>query len=257
MKRARMLGAMAGLVGLVALAAAGCTSHVGAAAQVDDKTIGTETVRGIVDRGMAAYTAYVTAHPYAAAQQTPVARDDLQRRALGNLVEYQLDLTEARKRGITLSPQEADAYYQSYAIFGSGSVAAFEQAGASAGFAPEDLRTIIRTYALESKIEDAIAPDLVASSADVRSAYTSALTQFNVKTLPLTFAEASPFLARQLMNQQRDAKLRPILASAGRADHVSVNPRFGVWSADDISVLAADGSIATKATPVPELNLAS
>jgi hypothetical protein len=249
-----MLGAV---VGLVALAVAGCTNHAGAAAQVDDKTIGTDTVRGIVDRGMSAYTAFAATHPDAASQQTPVTRDDLQRRTIGNLVEYQLDLTEARKRGITLSPQEADAYYQSYAIFGSGSVAAFEQAGASAGFAPEDLRTIIRTYALESKIEDAIAPDLVASSADVKSAYTSALTQFGVKSLPLSLTEASPFLARQLMNQQRDAKLRPILAATARTDHVSVNPRFGVWSADDISVLAADGSIATKGTPVPELNLAS
>lgn len=254
MKRARVLGAV---VGLVALAAAGCTSHAGAAAQVDDKTIGTATVRGIVDRGMDAYTAFAAAHPDAASQQTPVTRDDLQRRTLGNLVEYQLDLAEARKLGITLSPQEADAYYQSYGIFGSGSVAAFEQAGASAGFAPQDLRTIIRTYALESKIEDKIAPDLVASSADVKSAYSSALTQFNVKSLPLSYQQASPFLARQLMNQQRDAKLRPVLASAAHTNHVSVNPRFGVWSPDDISVLAADGSIATKAVPTPELNLAS
>jgi len=252
-----MLGAVVGLVGVVGVAASGCTSHAGAAAQVDDKSIDTATVRAIVDRGMAAYGAYAAAHPEVTAQQAPLTRDDLQRRTLSNLVEYQLDLAEARKLGITLSPQDASAYYQSYAIFGSGSVAAFEQTGAAAGFAPQDLPTIIRTYALESKIEDRIAPDLVASTADTRSAYDSALTQFNVKSLPLSFSEAQPFLSRQLRNQARDAKLRPILAAAARTNHVSVNPRFGVWSADDVSVLAADGSIATKATPLPELNLAS
>jgi len=256
-KRARMLGAVVGLLGVVALAVSGCTSHAGAAAQVDSQTIDTATVRGIVDRGMDAYNAYVAAHPDATSQQTPVTRDDLQRRTLSNLIRYQVDLTEASKLGITLSPQDASAYYQSYAIFGSGSVAAFEQVGAAVGFAPQDLPTIIRTYALESKIEDKIMPDLVASAADTRSAYESALTQFNVKSLPLSFAEAQPFLSRQLQNGVRGAKLRPILAATAGRDHVSVNPRFGVWSADDLLVLAADGSIATKATPLPELNLAS
>jgi hypothetical protein len=251
-KRVRVLGAVVGAVGL---ALAGCTSHAGAAAQVDDKTVSTDSVRAIVNRGMDAYSGFAAAHPDEVAQRQPVTRDGLQRTALGNLVEYQLDLIEARKLGVTLSPQEADAYFQAYGIFRYGGVAAFEQVGAASGFAPGDLRTVFRAYALESKIEDTIAPDLVASGAATRSVYDKTLAQLGAKSLPLTYAQAQPFLARQMQNDQRDAKLRPILTATSKDSHVSVNPRFGVWSADDIQVLAADGSIATKPVPTPELNL--
>ncbi|MBL7498571.1 hypothetical protein I6A84_29235 [Frankia sp. CNm7] len=241
---------------LLALAATACTSHAGAAAQVADTTIDTATVRGMVDRGMASYEAYAAKNPEAVAQQNPVTREDVQLRALNFLVQLKIEEAEARRLGVTLSPQELDAYYQAYAVFETGGVAALEEAAAAVGYAPKDLHdVVVRRFALDEKLADKTSPELVATDADIRSYYDSKLTELGVDSLPLSYEQARPFLSRHLMNDQRLAKLAPELVKAANREGVSVSPRFGVWSADDLVVLAADGSIATTPTPMPELNL--
>lgn len=258
MKSPRLFGAALALVA-VAVAATGCTSHAGAAAQVDNGTIDTSTVRSITDLSMDAYDAYAAAHPQVVAQveaqQGATTRDSVQRRVLNTLIRQRLDEAEARKLGITLTPQDFDAYYQATAVTSAGSVSAFEDLVRVYGYAPEDVRGAVRVDAFESKIADKLAPDLVASDTATRSSYDSLLSQLGVKTLPLSYEQLRPFLARQAMSKQRSAKVKPELVKISHELGVSVSPRFGVWSVDDLAVLAQDGSIATTPTPVTQLSL--
>lgn len=256
-KSPRLLGAA---LALAAVAMTACTSHAGAAAQVDNQKIDTSTVSAIADRGMAAYATYRAAHPDVVAQreaqQGPVTRDLVQRRALNSLIRIRLDEAEARKLGITLRPQDFDAYYQALAVTQAGSVPAFEQAVAVLGFSPQDVRTQVHVDALESKIADKLSPDLVGTDAQAKSAYDGLLAQFGVKSLPLTYEQLRPFLARDIvMGTARTDKITPELVKLSRQVGVSVSPRFGAWSVDDLQVLPQTGSIATTATPTPQLNL--
>jgi hypothetical protein len=238
---------LAGL-GLVLLAGTACTTHAGAAAQVGSDTIETSTLRGIVDRGVAAAAALPTRQ----ASQS-LDRGELQRRTLSTLVQLSLIQTAARRLGVSVSPQDVDAYYQAYGVLQFGSVAAFKQRAAAAGFAEPDVRTIVLSGALESAIEDKIAPDSVAPEADIRAQYNNIVQQ--VGKLPLSYDQARPYLARFLAGDQRAAKLRPLLTETARWEHVSINPRFGTWDAKTFAVSAADGSIATSAAPVPTVTL--
>jgi hypothetical protein len=247
------------VVGVLALAVAGCTSHAGAAAQVDDRTISTATLSGVVDRGMTAYTDFAAAHPDVVAQaeqqtgQGPLTRDTVQRQWLNYLVTARLDEAEAGKLGITLSPQEAAGFYQDYAVYSAGSAPAFEKDVPLFGIDPRDVRIITDMWALESKIEDAVSPDLISTEATAKSDYASRVSMLG--PLPLSFTEMLPFLERNNMLQQRTAKLTPLLIQESRTVGVSVSPRFGVWSPDDLAVLAQSGSVATVPTPIPTLNL--
>jgi hypothetical protein len=250
------------VAGLVALVVAGCTSHAGAAAQVDNQTISTATLGGIVDRGWAAYSAFVAANPAFVAQQeangqAPLTRDALQRQWLGTLVAVQLAEVEVRKLGLSVSDQDIDAYYQQVAVSQVGSVPNYDRAIAQVGVAPQDVRQIVRLDALQSKIEDKVAPDLIGTDSEARSAYDTLVASFG--TLPLTYAQMRPLLERtaQSVIDQRQAKLQPLLTQASKQVGVSVSPRFGVWSPDDVAVLAQSGSIATVPTPIPQLNLSS
>ncbi|WP_241842048.1 hypothetical protein [Pseudofrankia sp. BMG5.36] len=255
--RATLLGAA---LALVAVAMTACTSHAGAAAQVDDQKIETATVSAIADRGMAAYKAYAAAHPDVVAQreaqQGPVTHYLVQRRALNTLIRLRLDEAKAHELGITLTSQDFDAYYQALAVTQAGGIPAFEDAVGVLGFAPQDVRAQVHVDALESKIADRIAPDLVGSDAQAKSAYDALLAQFGVKSLPLSYAQLRSFLAHDIvMGTARTDKVTPELVKVSRQLGVSVSPRFGTWSVDDLQVLAQSGSIATTPTPVPQLSL--
>ncbi|WP_232793988.1 MULTISPECIES: SurA N-terminal domain-containing protein [Pseudofrankia] len=260
-RRPSSRGALFGAaLALVAVAMTACTSHAGAAAQVDDQTIDTATVSAIADRGMEAYTAYAAAHPDVVAQresqQGPITRDLVQRRALNSLIRVRLDEAKARELGITLTPQDFDAYYQALAVTQAGSVPAFEDAVGVLGFAPQDVRTQVHVDALESKIADKVAPDLVGTDAQAKSAYDGLLAQFGVKSLPLSYEQLRPFLARDIVEgTARSDKVTPELVKLSRQVGVSVSPRFGAWSVDDLQVLPQSGSIATTATPDQQLSL--
>jgi hypothetical protein len=250
------------MFGLIALAVAGCSSHAGAAAQVDNQTISTATLSGIVDRGWSAYTAYAAANPSFIAQlqasgQAPLTRDTLQRQWLSTLVAERLAEVEARKFGVTVSDQEVNAYYQQVAVSQLGSVPTYLHEIAQLGVAPQDVPRIVRLDALQSKIEDKIAPDLIASDSEARSTYDALVTRFG--TLPLTYVQLRPLLERnaQSVSDQRSAKLQPLLTQDSRQVGVSVSPRFGVWSPDDLAVLAQSGSVATVPMPAAQLNLSS
>ncbi|MCM3924406.1 SurA N-terminal domain-containing protein [Frankia sp. AiPs1] len=251
MKFSRLLAGV-GLAVLVGTAGTACTTHAGAAAQVGSQSIETAQLRGIVDRGLAAADGV----PAAQTGQTataPLNRLDLQRRTLTTLVQLHLLAGEADRRGVTLSSGAIASYYQAYAVLQFGSVPAFERRAAAAGFAPRDVSLIVRSGALESALSDRVSPHLLATEAETREQYNSIVDQ--VGRIPLTYAQAKPYLARFIVSQERSVKLRPVLAQAEKKDPISINPRFGTWNTGQFAVIAADGSIASRPAPTPTVDL--
>ncbi|MCM3887260.1 SurA N-terminal domain-containing protein [Frankia sp. R82] len=250
MKLPRLLAGV-GLSVTVVLAASACTTHAGAAAQVGSHAIETSQVRDIVERGLSAAEAVPAAQ---SGQSAASALDppELQRRTLTSLVQLQLMSDEARRRGITVSDADVASYYQAYAILQFGSVRAFERRAAAAGFAQRDVAIIVRSGALQSALSDRISPRLLATDAQTRSQYNSIVSQ--VGRIPLTYAQAKPYLARFIAADDRAAALKPVLDQAERKDPISINPRFGRWNADQFGIVAADGTIASSAVPAPTLD---
>ncbi|WP_239334124.1 SurA N-terminal domain-containing protein [Frankia sp. CiP3] len=235
-------------VALVVVTSSACTTHAGSAAQVGDEMIQTSTLRGIVDRGMAAVQAAGPAQDAQTGQSAaPIERSDLQRQVLTELVQTNLAEQRARQLGVTVTGQDVDAYYQTFGVLRYGSVAGFEKAVAQSGFAREDLQMLVRARALDLALADRLAPNALASDADAREAYDQSVAQFG--SLPLSFDQARPFLTR-LLSTERAAAVEAQLRQISQRVNVSINPRFGVWSASQLTVLAAAGSVAT--TPAPE-----
>ncbi|MBX6388560.1 MAG: SurA N-terminal domain-containing protein [Frankia sp.] len=284
MKFPRLLIAACGLLAVVGTA---CSNHAGAAAQVGDTTIDTSELSARVDRGLAAAEA-LTEDQVAFVgllfgnQLTwprTIDRSALQLNTLSLMVRLELLEAEADRLGITVTDQEVDATLQAMS-FQYGGIEALRLAFAANGTAPEDLPEIARADLLESRILDEVAPRLVASNDDTRKAYDNLLTAYddmrslctgatgdvrdacNVLTTPIGSATPSyeavrPYLSRLLQSDARQAELNPLLEDAARREGVSVSPRFGVWSVDDLSVVAdrTSGSIATTPTPVPTMDL--
>jgi hypothetical protein len=250
-KFSRLLAGV-GLAVLVGTAGTACTTHAGAAAQVGSQSIETSQLRGIVDRGLAAADGVQVA-PTGQTASAPLNRLDLQRRTLTTLVQLQLLAGEADRRGVTLSSGAVDSYYRAYAVLQFGSVQAFEQRAAAAGFAPRDVSLIVRSGALESALSDRVSPHLLATEAETREQYNSIVDQ--IGRIPLTYAQAKPYLARFIVSQERSVKLKPVLAQAEKKDPISINPRFGTWNTGQFAVIAADGSIASRPAPTPTVDL--
>ncbi|WP_101835094.1 SurA N-terminal domain-containing protein [Frankia canadensis] len=249
MKLSRLLAGV-GVAVLVGFAGTACTTHAGAAAQVGSSTIDTSKLRGIVERGLAAASTVPISQSGQSASSA-LNPPELQRRALTTLVQLNLLTEEAHRRGITLSEGDVAAYYQAYAVLQFGSVRAFEQRAAAAGFDQRDVSVIVRSGALESAISDQISPRLLATDAETRAQYDSIIDQ--VGRIPLSYAQAKPYLARFIVTDQRSAELRPVLARAEKADPISINPRFGRWDTDQFAIVAADGTIASRPAPTPTI----
>ncbi|EIV95581.1 SurA N-terminal domain-containing protein [Frankia sp. QA3] len=251
MKLSRLLAGV-GFVVLVGTAGTACTTHAGTAAQVGSQPIETSQLRGIVERGLAAADGV----PISQSGQTASSalnRTELQRRTLTTLVQLELFSGEAARRGITLSPADIASYHQAYAVLQFGGVRAFEQRAAAVGFAQRDVSVIMRSGALELALGDRVSPNLLATEAETREQYDSIINRFG--RIPLTYAQAKPYLARFIVRRERLAKLRPVLAQAEKKDPISINPRFGTWDTGQFTVIAADGTIASRPAPTPMLDL--
>ncbi|MCL9758256.1 SurA N-terminal domain-containing protein [Frankia sp. AiPa1] len=250
MKLPRLLAGV-GLSVTVVLAASACTTHAGAAAQVGSHAIETSQLRGIVERGLAAAETVPGTQSGQSAAST-LDPPELQRRTLTSLVQLRLMSDEAKRRGITLSDGDIAAYYQAYAVLQFGSVRAFEQRAAAAGFAQQDVAVIVRSGALQSALSDQISPRVLATDAQTRAQYDSIVSQ--VGRVPLTYAQAKPYLARFIVADERSAALKPVLDQAEKKNPISINPRFGRWDSDQFGIVAEDGTIATSVAPTPTVD---
>lgn len=239
--------AVAGTV-LVALTSAACTTHAGAAAQVGDSTISTATLRGLVDRGSAA----VAQNPTAGQS---LDKATLQRQLLSLLVTDRLVARQAEQLGISLDNQQVATYDQAFGVLNFGSVKKFHDQLAAAGVGAKDTDIYVRYAALQEAIEDRISPAPAVDDATLRKQYDAVVAQLG--KIPLSYADAKPWIQRFVANQQRSAALKARLVAASKDTTVSISPRFGTWDAAQLGVAAADGSIATKVAPAPGATTAS
>jgi SurA N-terminal domain len=237
----RMCAAAAGAA-LVAVTAAACTSHAGAAAQVGGSTISDSTLRGFAERGVVA----VSTNPTAAGQlNTP----DLQRKLLSLLITERLLEREASSLGVSVSPQDVDAYSQAAGAIEAGSLAKLTTQLGAAGLSAQDVPFYLRFGALQEAVEDKLSPAPAVSDATLRQQYDQVVAQYGA--LSLSFDAAKPWITRFMATDTRSTALANRLASLSHSTTVSVNPRFGTWDASQLGVEAADGSIATRIAPAP------
>jgi hypothetical protein len=240
LRRVVTAGALA-VVGVLGLSA--CTTHTGAAAQVGSQKIDRSTLRGMVDRGMAA----AAAAP-APVGSTPVQRPDLQSRTLGELVYLDLLRDQASSLGISVSPSDLSTYLQDFGILQFGNMPDFYAAAAQSGISRQDLNLFAERRVLETKIGEKLLPDAQAPVSEAKAFYDQQVAKYN--GLPLTFPAVQDFLVHVMVadTQVTPAVLNRLRELSGHR-HVSINPRFGTWDAKQFQVASADGSIATKAAP--------
>jgi foldase protein PrsA len=152
------------VVPAAALLLAGCShpAHAGAAATVGDDRITTNTVRDMVNRGLAAVPATAT-KPDAAA---------LGRQDLTQLIQVAVLKRVADSMNLTVTDQDIDAALSTAA--GSGDRASLEQNAAAQGVDATTLRTYAAVVAYEQKIAEAIPVD----AATLNQAYQQNLSSF-------------------------------------------------------------------------------
>lgn len=57
-----------------------------------------------------------------------------------------------------------------------------------------------------------------------------------------TLEQATPELRRTVLQQQRDSALQALLAKTANSLHITINPRFGAWDAETLSVVDRNAS---------------
>jgi hypothetical protein len=233
-------------VPVAVLCTSACTTHAGAAAQVGSGRISVSDLRGLVSRGLSAGS---TKEATAARSGSSLQRDEVQRRQLTFLISTELLKRLAGRLNVEVTPQDVDAYRQAFAALQYGGEPGLRSAAAAGGIAPADLPRYMEEGALELAVQDKAAGNNKATDSQITSAYDQVKQQF--PNQPLSLAAARPWLAKFLVSQQRTAVVRSRLTAQARSDGVSVNPRFGRWDGTQLTVAAADGSVATRQAPGP------
>jgi hypothetical protein len=203
---------------------------------VGGTTIETSQLSGLVDRGATAATSV----------QANVARADVQQFWLQTLIELQLAQRAAAAQGITLGPTDASVFLARYAPF-NGGLPALQQQAAQIGIAAGDLPTLFRAWVLEDRLADKVAPAVLAPDTAARQAY----DQLKGSYPGQTYEQLAPDLRRLLVFDQRRSAVLPVLQTEARSVGVRVNPRFGTWDIDKLSIGAPPNDLARAATPSP------
>ena len=234
--------AIAAALGSTALT--GCESKTGVAAFVGNSPIATSELAGYVDRGAKA----------AAGAQANVSRLEIQQFWLQTLIERDLARRVAQQQGLGLGPTDANVFLSRYAPF-NGGIDALHQSAAQIGIAPQDLPTLFEAWALENKIADRVAPTLLASDSDARQAY----DQLKGSYPGQTYEQLAPLLKQLLVFDKRRQAVLPVLQAEARKTGVQVNPRFGSWNIDRLSIGAPPTDLARPVSPsaVPSVSSGS
>jgi hypothetical protein len=232
--------AVAAALGSTALT--GCESKTGVASFVGASPIPTSELSAYVDRGAKA----------ALAAKAAVSRQDIQQFWLQTLIERDLAERVAQPQGLGLGPTDATVFMSRYAPF-NGGVDALRQSAAQIGVAEQDLPTLFEAWALENKIADKVAPTLLASDSDARQAY----DQLKASYPGETYEQLAPTLKQLLAFAQRRQAVLPVLQDEARTVGVRVNPRFGTWDIDRLTIGAPPTDLARPLTPSPVPSVAS
>jgi len=212
------------LVGGLMLAGCGGQARPGAAAFVGDERISTDRLQGVVTSALA---------NDAFAEQVADQRQAFQASVLSRLVRRELLVEAARRLDVSVSQAEIDvtrALIEAQSDPASGGIKA---AAAQSGIPASDLDATLRDLTLESKVgEKLLGEQAEVPPEQVRQAF----EQTGLANLGYTFETAQAQLRRELLRQQSSPVVGEYLSDlAGKVD-VTVNPRFGRFSAQQVAV---------------------
>lgn len=227
---------MAIVAALAATTLSACETKTGVAAFVGSDPIQTSTLSSLVDRGATA----------AAANGLSVTRPQIQQFWLQTLIELRLAQRVAAARGVTLGPTDTNVFMARYLPL-QGGLPALQRQAEGFGIAPSDLSTLFQALALEDRIADQVAPGLLAPDSAARQAY----QQLQASYPGQTYQQVGPDLRKLLVFDQRRAAVFPALQAEARTAGVRVNPRFGSWNLDRLTIGASPTDLARPATPSP------
>ncbi|MGI8538023.1 MAG: peptidylprolyl isomerase [Mycobacteriales bacterium] len=160
------------LAGLAVLLLSGCGNgqlRPGAAALVGEERITSDSLRQVVDRGLA--------DPQAA-QQLGADRVAFQRQTLARLLNREILDAAAQAEGVTVSQGEVDALLEQF-VMQVGSRETLEQQAAQSGIAPEDLTPFVRDIVLDMKLADQLTQDVEVPPEQLQAAYDQNIAQYD------------------------------------------------------------------------------
>jgi hypothetical protein len=234
LRRGAATVALAVAVGSIALS--GCETKTGVAGFVGQSPIETNQLAGYVNRGDQAATG----------AQANISRPEIQQFWLQTLIELRLAQRVAAARGVTLGPTDTNVFMARYLPL-QGGLPALQRQAEGFGIAPSDLSTLFQALALEDRIADQVAPGLLAPDSAARQAY----QQLQASYPGQTYQQVGPDLRKLLVFDQRRAAVFPALQAEARTAGVRVNPRFGSWNLDRLTIGASPTDLARPATPSP------
>jgi hypothetical protein len=230
------VAAVAVAAALGSMTLSGCETKTGVAGFVGKSPIETSLLAGYVDRGAKA----------AADANANVSRQDVQQFWLQTLIERDLAQRVAQAQGIGLGPTDATVFLNRYAPF-NGGPDALRQSAAQIGIAPQDLPTLFEAWALENKIADKVAPNVLAPDTAARQAYDQLKSAYQGQT----YEQLAPLLRQLLVFDQRRAAVLPVLQDEAKRVGVRVNPRFGTWDVSRLGIGAPPTDLAQSASKAP------
>lgn len=160
------------LAGLALLLLSGCGDgqlRPGAAALVGEQRITSESLREVVERGLA--------DPQAA-QQLGSDRAAFQRQTLSRLLNREILEAAAQAEGVTVSDSEVDAQLEQF-VQQVGSRETLDQQAAQSGIAPADLPRFVRDIVLDMQLADQLTEDVEVPREQLQAVYDQNIAQFD------------------------------------------------------------------------------
>ena len=163
---------LAAVAGVAVLALAGCGDAAvrsASAAMVGGTPISTDTLSGLVERGLA--------DPQAA-QQLGADRDAYQRQVLARLINSEVLEEAAERAGVEVTPGEVDTQIADFAEQAGGRES-LEQQAAQSGISPTDLPDFVRDIVLEQELGDELTKDVEVPPAALQAAYDQNIAEYD------------------------------------------------------------------------------
>lgn len=183
------------LAGLALLLLSGCGDgqlRPGAAALVGEQRITSESLRELVERGLA--------DPQAA-QQFGSDRAAFQRQTLSRLLNREILEAAAQAGGVTVSDSEVDAQLEQF-VLQVGSREMLDQQAAQSGIAPTDLPRFVRDIVLDMQLADQLTEDVEVPREQLQAVYDQNIAQFDQVRSRHILVPDEP-TARRILDQVR------------------------------------------------------
>jgi len=218
------------LVGGLVLAGCGGQARPGAAAFVGEKRISSDELQGVVTSALS---------NEAFAQEVADRRQAFQASVLSRLVRRELLAEAARRLDVSVSQADIDVTRALIEAQSDPATGGINAAAGRAGIPASELDATLRDLTLEAKVgEKLLGEQAEVPTEQVRQAF----EQTGLANEGYTFETAQAQLRRELLRQQSSQAVGQYLSELASKVKVTVNPRFGRFSAQQVAVAPPAGA---------------